>query len=457
MKSKQLILTTCCLAAALLAGCQKDTGRVVYPYSCPQISDFRVSIGDEMATASSLYFSLNVKDDLTPLSTLEVSVVADGEEIYTESIRTKGMEAAIGDHEIYLPFAAGQQDARQARLTLTAINVEGSAVSVEHGFTLNRPDLPATLYLHYGDQTVPMQRSADNPYEYATAPGSFPTEFTGKISTDPSLEASQFIWGYSEETGTTDLVDADGAGFAFNYPDWQVEQVTFNVLTFRFGATGDYQVLTVNGVELAMQGEYYSASIDFEQGATVEITGLADLEHAYNRDFFTYAAATGLCTFIRDSGTWEVYYYPKYNYLWVVRSDDVAPAAYWLYGQGFISAPVWNSELDSDGAWAWNTDDIAYMGYAVRTGEHTYQTSMYLSNTYVWGVEVEIYSDREWSKDQGMELQEGSLLGDTEGFAISQSNGFTSTDDFVPGYYRLTFDTSGGVGHETMTIERLGD
>ena len=36
-------------------------------------------------------------------------------------------------------------------------------------------------------------------------------------------------------------------------------------------------------------------------------------------------------------------------------------------------------------------------------------------------------------------------------------NGITSGDGFVPGYYRLTFDASQGVGKETLHIERLSD
>lgn len=459
MKTRhQFISSLACLAAVFsLNGCTDDTGRVVYPYSCPEISDFSVSIGNEMQTASSMTFSLSVKDKLTPLSTLEVSVTAGEEEIYAESIRTKGKEADIENHEIFLPFTVNQQDNQSAKLTLTAINVEGSPATVEHEFTLKRPAIPATIYLHYDDQVVPMHQDAGNPCLYATAVGTFPTSFTGKVSTAASLDDSPLIWGYSEATGAIDLVAAEDAGFTFNYPDWQVEQVTFNVLTFQVGAEGEYQVLTVNGTELATMGEYYQASIDFEEGGTVTITGIDDLEHAYNRDFLEYDAASQTCTFIRESGTWEVYYYPKYNYLWIVRSDDVAPNAFWLIGHGFTSAPVWNTDLDTDGGW--NSEDIAHMGYAVRTGEHTYQTTLYLSDTHEWGsFEIEIYSDRvTWGKDQGMLLQEGSLLGDATGFAISQSNGFTNAEGFTPGYYRLTFDTSAGVGHETMYIERIGD
>ena len=56
-----------------------------------------------------------------------------------------------------------------------------------------------------------------------------------------------------------------------------------------------------------------------------------------------------------------------------------------------------------------------------------------------------------------MLLQEGSISGDSEGFAISGSNGLTNTESFIPGYYCLTFDTSAGVGKETVTIKRISN
>ena len=98
------------------------------------------------------------------------------------------------------------------------------------------------------------------------------------------------------------------------------------------------------------------------------------------------------------------------------------------------------------------------MAYAVKVAENTYQATIYLNNTHEWAsFEVEIYSDRQWNKTYGIELKEGSIIGDTKGFTISKSNGFTNTDEFVPGYYRITFDTSAGIGKEKMSVKKLTD
>lgn len=455
MKFSNHIFTFLCCASVLLTACEEGTGRVVYPYSCPEMSAVTLSATDYVVANDTLYFSVDIKDEQTPLSTLEVSLTAGEEEIFAQSIRTKGMEASIQDYGIYIPFSAGLEDNTAAKLTLTAINVEGSEVTKTFDFLIRRPDLPEILYLHFDDQVIPIKRQADNPYEYATEAGSYITQFTGKVSTDESLENSDLIWGYSETVNYAALSTATGVGFTFDYQDWVIDQITFNALTFKVGAVGVYQVFTINGVELEAGGGYYKSAIQFTQGAEVEVTGFDNLADAYNRDFFEYNAETGKLTFLRESGKWEVYYSSKYNYMWIMRLDDVAPDAFWLVGHGFTSAPVWNDDYNTGG---WDTEEVSRLGYVVKIADHTYQTSLYLSNTHEWeSFEIEIYSDLQWNKTQGMELKEGSITGDATGFAISMSNGFTNTADFVPGYYRLTFDTSAGVGQEKMKVERLAD
>ncbi len=440
--------------ALLFAGCNEDTGRVVYPYSCPQMSGLTFSFTEEVTATDSIWFSVEITDPETPLSTLEVEVTQGEQEIFSGSIRTAGYATQVSRYGIYIPFTS-QMEEGEARITLTAINVEGSEARETKTFTIRRPQIPQTIYLHYADQVIPMTRDADNPYAYVSAAGDYPNTWSGKISTAGSLAASDLIWGYAETNNQAELVSATGAGFSFNFPDWQIDRVTFNTFTFRLGVIGFQKDIRMGGVLLEASDGYFQAGISFVQGEEVEVTGIEDLEGAYNRDFFDYDPQTGKLTFLRESGYWEVYYSSAYNYIWVTRMDDVAPDAFWLLGHGFICAPVWHEDFDYDG---WHTDEVARLGYVVKIAEHTYQTTIYLNDTHEWdSFEIEIYSDREWEKNGGMELQEGSLSGDVTGFAVSGSNGFTNAEGFVPGYYRLTFDTSEGVSREKMFIERIGD
>ena len=136
--------------------------------------------------------------------------------------------------------------------------------------------------------------------------------------------------------------------------------------------------LKIKETELIASEGFFRAQISFTQGEEFEMSGFEDVEHAYNRDFFSYNPDNGKFTFLRKSGTWEIYYSSKYNYIWVARMGDTAPTCFWLVGHGFTCAPVWNEAYNSGG---WNLEDISQLGYIVPIGEQKYQTTVYLSNT----------------------------------------------------------------------------
>jgi hypothetical protein len=458
MKYNNMLVWILGLSLCWLTSCSEEEGRVKYPYSQPEMSGLEFSASDQVSANDSLYFSVNIHDPQTPLSTLEVKLTIGDEEISSQSIRTKGKDISISQMGVFIPFVAGLEENQSACLTLTAINVEGSEQTYPFDFHIKRPDIPKQLYLHFEGNTVTMIQDEENPYLYLTnaeTEEEFPMEFTGKISTAESLDTSSLIWGASDNSNEAAIVSATSPGFTFDYRDWLIERITFNTQTFKLDVIGEQKDIYVKGVKLNASEGFFRANIAFTQGEDVEITGIEDIEKAYNRDFFDYNPETGKCTFLRESGQWEVYYSSAYNYIWVMRLNDTAPACFWMVGHGFTSAPVWNEDFNYGG---WEVDVIARLAYVVPIGDNLYQTTLYLSNTHEWeSFEIEIYSDREWSKDNGILLQEGSLTGDISGIAISESNGITSSDDFVPGYYRLTFNTSQGVGHETLNIQRIGD
>lgn len=453
MKLKYIYIITCCVAF-LLTACEEESERVVYPYSKPEISNISYSATDNVHFNDSIHFSINVSDAETPLSTLEISLKLGEEELYKESIRTKGNAAQIKEKGIYIPFYGGLEEG-EGSLTLTSVNVEGSETTVTKTFSIKRPTIPSTLYLHYNDEVIPLVQNPLNLYEFSSEKGVYPDAFSGRISTSASLEDSELIWGYFENTNSAALSTATGPEFSFDRSGLTIERIKFNTFSFTLGYESPKFVFKVNGTALNQVSNYYYADINFTKGQEVTVSGFSDIAAAYNRDFFDYDESTGKLTFIRDSGSWGIYYSMNYNYMWVARMNDVAPAAYWLVGHGFTCAPTWNNDYASGG---WVTDNILKMAYVLKIAENKYQTTVYLSDAHEWGFfEVEIYSDREWGKEKGMSLKAGSFAGDVTGFTVSASNGFAGTNGFVPGYYRLTFDTSAGVGAEKMNIERLGD
>ena len=68
MKFSNHIFTFLCCASVLLTACEDGTGRVVYPYSCPEMSEVDLSSTEYVMANDTLYFSVDIKDEQTPLS-----------------------------------------------------------------------------------------------------------------------------------------------------------------------------------------------------------------------------------------------------------------------------------------------------------------------------------------------------------------------------------------------------
>ena len=254
MKHNNLFLWLLGLTVCWLASCSEEDGRVKYPYSCPELSGLQFSTTDQTPAADSLYFSVKIHDPETPLSTLEVKLMTGETLVSSQSIRTKGTDVSIVEKGIYIPFEAGLEENQEAKVILTAINVEGSEVTQTFDFHITRPQIPEVLYLHYNGEVVEMTRSAENPYLYLTeVSGSeegYPMELTGKISTTESLDDAELIWGAAEKSNTAVLIEASGPSFAFDYRDWFVEQITFDVMTFKLGVVGYQKNLKIKETEL---------------------------------------------------------------------------------------------------------------------------------------------------------------------------------------------------------------
>lgn len=386
----------------------------------------------------SVEFSLTVNGGGKELSTLEVSAVIGDQEIASKSIRTTGTVAEVSE-TIDIPFTAGMAEGATVGLTFEAINVDGEIAKQTKTVSIQRPAVPDVLYLVIGEESYAMTKSADNPSLYSTDKVGFDSSFTATIYSSEDKENAEFIWGGTEAANKAAIIAFGGEGITVSYPEVIVENITFNAVDFTVGAEGVTLNLAVDGVAMTPANGMLVANVEFTAGQEVTITGLEDLESAYNRDFFDYA--DGKLTFKAPAGTYEVSYSPRYNYIWVADWNKTAPDCLWILGHGFTCATQWHEDFDSDAISGWAADYIYQLGYCVKTGDTTYQCSMYLSNTHVWeSFEFEIYSDLAWSKDNGLVLE--TFTGDTKGFAISKSNGLTNVAGFQPGYYTITFDTA---------------
>ena len=151
---------------------------------------------------------------------------------------------------------------------------------------------------------------------------------------------------------------------------------------------------------------------------------------AYNRDFMSYDPVTEKLTFTGETGDWGVYYSSKYNYFWITRMSDVAPACYWIVGAGFSCASIWNSDFTEGG---WSTGNMRQMAYMKPIGDGKYQTTIYIG---VDDFDFCVYTNRSW----GGQIYNPTLTA-PPGITLHPNGGdLWPGDGFVPGYYQFVFD-----------------
>lgn len=447
---KHLWLTLAAAASLTLASCsnsenndEKESGPVIETLTVPE----------SVNVPGTVSFQADVADNGTDLSTLEVSVaLEDGTAIDHISVRTRGRAASVSE-SLTIPFAANMADGSNLVLNFELVNIKGTSVKQVKNVKIVRPSLPETLYIKIGDNTYPMTQSDGNSNIYETAEGSFENVVTASVSTSEDFATADIIWGKSSETNKAEVCDFSSAsGVSVSYPSLMVKKFTFNTLTFVIGAEGDEFNISIAGTALTPKNSLLYAGITFTQGQNVTISGIENISEAYNRDFLSPADGGGY-TFLCESGTYDVYYSPKYNYIWIAKMDAVAPECLWIIGHGFTCAPVWNTDYATGG---WENDDITRMGYAPKIADGKYQCSMYLSDQHEWSsFEFEVYSDRQNGKANGFGGK--SLSGFTNGVALSNARdgmpGLTSSTGFQPGYYVITFDNNSG----DINLNRLSE
>lgn len=411
-----------------------------------------ISVQESLEVPAGLAFKTKVSDNGTDLSTLEITAsLEDGSVLASKSIRTPGRKVEIND-KIDIPFAAGIAQGSEMIVNFEAINVNGEKISQIRKVSLERPALPENLYMKIGETVLELNKSAENELIYESIEGEYESIATAVIATEEDFSAAKFIWGISEEDNKGKICEfSDASGISISYPDVLVNKYTFNAVTFEIGVKGEVLEIAINSKKLTPQSGILYAKIDFKQGEEVTISGIQDVENAYNRDF--WGKNGDKFTFLRDSGSYDVYYSPKYNYFWVNKMDAVAPECLWIIGHGFTCAPVWHTDYGFGG---WTNDNPLTMGYASKVAENKYQCTLYLSTAHEWGsFEFEVYSDRKESKEHGFGGK--SLSGFTKGVTLSGAKdgkpGLTSSSGFQAGYYILTFDNATG----DINLNRLSE
>ena len=444
------ISVICTLFAAFgLLSCQPEEK----PSAGSTLTLSEITMEEEIKVPGTLAFELNVKDGNVDLSTLDVSAsLTDGTVLAAKSVRTPGREFTVKEN-LDIPFAAGMANGAELIVSFEAINVNGDSKKQVKKVSILRPVLPETLYMTMGETVLELTQSLENPNRYVSEDGTYENVTSAIISTKADLSEAEFVWGAAEEDNKAAICNfSEAEAITISYPSVIAERYSFDAVDFVVAAEGKELNVSVNGTKLEPAAGLLYANVAFTQNSEVEITGIENLDAAWNRDFFS--ENDGKFTFLRESGNYDVYYSPRYNYLWIVKNGAVAPECLWIVGHGFTSSTTWNEDYADGG---WEVEPVTRLGYAVKVEAGVYQASMLLNNKHIWAsFEFEIYSDLEENKNYNTFT---SLSGFTKGIKWSSpadgvsGSGLTSDMGFQPGYYTITFDTNKG----EIVLDRISE
>lgn len=439
--------------SGILASCSDndDSSTIVVPV----IESLVIKGNENIKLGDSIYFDVKLSDAIRPLSTLEVELVANDVVISSKSIRTKGNSVSLDNISLFVPFTSNIATSDELKVNFTLINVDGGETKEQKILKAIRPELPETLYLILSDKSVIELHAKENtPYIYESVDGGYPSTFSAKIATSEDLAQAEYVWNAGVDDNIAAIGDRFGSDIKFSYSNWLVKKIIFDAFSFNFDIEGLRLVIMVNDVQMTASGNYLYSSVDFTKGQKFSISGIDNIEQAYNRDFFEYSPETKTCKFIGESGKWDVYYSLEYNYIWVNRMADVAPATYWIIGHGFSSSSSWYSAFNSIG---WDLDDVKQLAYMRPLEPNKYQATVYLSDQHDWGgFDIQIFSDRTWDAKFAV-FSNDLLSGDASG--VSAAGGsmadLVGGEGFVPGYYCITLDISDGLDKSKVDFKRL--
>lgn len=464
-------------AALLMAACQPEHYRTVYPAGQPELKA-------TMLTSSVTYgkdsvaFEVEITEKETPLSQLQVKVMVGLRVVATEMIRTKDLHYA--SRLAYLvPMGPGMLEGDEIKIYLTATNIEGTATNfILSGCTGHRP-LMETMYImpptvSYGLIGKGTQMSYDEQQSLFVA---YDLGYPKSIECLLAVTGTKFgrvdwntpVFGILNNELTLITKEQFEAGEAHSIiiEDDNLESIdtiTFNPITFEI-AFGGKIATPVTAIDVqtdlvaepayisssAARKEYMGAKIFFDKNSEVEITGVNDLSLAYNLDWMEYLGGNTV-KFLGEKGMYYLSYKVDEDYLVVEPLYELTePDVMYLCGVG-LGQPSYTPSATS--GWGFDSPNQNFVGRLV--APKTYQFTVYMHNGEnadfddYGSLNFKFFHQHGWGGEEagGDYTQVGLPIVGVGPDGITKKDGSTgnekgnwiATTDSINGVYRITLN-----------------
>lgn len=462
------------LTATMFFACAEEELRVKYPASVPVFNSAVVlQDADVFMYGDTITVSVEVTDNVAPLSTLEIKVVVNDELIASESVRTKGNNASY-TARYAVPFGPYMPDNAEVEVHLSSINVEGyHADTVLTNVIARRMEIP-TMWLYndvVGTAIELKLTDADN-HIYSAEGLTFGNEISfllpTKVTRFRKVDWTAPVFGKTS-SGELGFVELGGDSLTLSDPTLiGFEKITLDLFNFTVKGEGkllepatEMDVTTFTLIELSSTSHlnvttkenWRTGQIYLGKNTEMTISGISNLANGLTPDFFE-VTGTDRAKFLGETGVYTIYYLPSADYLFVEQPAAVYPNALWLDGVGF-GRPQAGVKTSS---WNWNTPLEYAFCRKISTG--VYQTTIYVQHgagadlEEAWrdAFSAKFFHQRGWGGEEDARtytLPNALLHAPTE----SDQGNFVGTDDLimVPGVYRFTINTT----DKTVSFDKI--
>ncbi|MDR2474383.1 MAG: DUF5016 domain-containing protein [Bacteroidales bacterium] len=381
------------LAVIALYSCKEDELRVTYPHSLPAISGISVN-ETEITYGDSITLNVGeIRDNVTPLSTLEIQIVVNNIILSSQSVRTKGNVSSYSGR-FSVPFGPYMAEGAAVKVYLSAINVEGNHTDTIVATTVAHRPAIEHLYVvpTTGGAFELLLTDAEN-CVYSADNLPFANDITfylaTKVSRFGNIDWTNLVFG--SVNGELGLVEEGGA--ALTLSDLSLigyKKITADLLFFTVTGEGDpltpitemniadFEEVTINSTNhlgTATADIWKKATLYFGFGDEITVSGVTNAANGFTPDFFE-VTATNKVRFLGETGVYTVYYLPSADYVWVEQANATFPAALWLCGVGYGRPQTPYAKTSS---WNWNSP-LEYV-FCRKVADGVFQATIYVEHT----------------------------------------------------------------------------
>ena len=457
------------LAALLMAACQPEHYRTVYPEGQPELTA-------TMLTQSVLYgtdsvaFKVEINEKETPLSQLQVKIMVGLRVVANELLRTKDLhfEAEL---KYAVPFGPNMAEGEEVKVYLTATNIEGTATNlILTGCTGHRPAMETMYIMPPTVQYAGIGKGKQMTYDAAQGVFyAYDLKYPKSIQCLLAVTGTKFgrvdwntpVFGMlnNELTLITkEQFEAEEASPIILEDDnfETIDTIVFNPLTFEV-AIGGKVAMPVTTLDLltdlaeepayisssSARKEYRGAKIFFDKNSEVTISGATDLAKAYNLDWMEYLGGNKI-KFLGEKGMYYVSYKTAEDYIVVEPLYELTePDVMYLCGVG-MGQPSWTPKATS--GWGFDSPNQNFVGRLV--APKTYQFTVYMLNDAenadhpgFGAVNFKFFHQHGWGGEEtSLDYTHSGLNIVSSNEDSNVGNWWSTSDPLFEGIYRVTLN-----------------